>query len=188
MSLGSKPKSKWAFVIQPLCLKANKVKRANSCVLGIIKGFSTENHFWNGFLQKLINKHIGKNKGWIRQSKRDQDWRVDYNCAVVMYFENVSINRTARCSSSLHYPAAGRMPKTRISQNWWRRLQSRNSWEGTPSKSETEDNPARDPSLHRFAWPYGFCVGVWYASNRDDRKTCSSLQRVWWYGLTSDVQ
>jgi len=54
--------------------------------------------------------------------------------------------------------------------------------------SETEDNPARDPSLHRGAWPYGSCEGVWYASNRDDRKTCSSLQRVWWYGLTSDVQ
>ena len=39
--------------------------------------------------------------------------------------------------------------------------------------SETEDNPVRDPSLHRVAWPYGSCVGVWYASNRDDRKTCS---------------
>jgi len=36
---------------------------------------------------------------------------------VVMYFENVSIKRTARCSSSLHYPAAGRMPET---QSHWR--------------------------------------------------------------------
>ena len=116
MSLGSKPKSKWALVIQPLCLKPNKVKRTNLCVLSSVIGFSKANQFWDGFLLKLINKHIGKNTGWIRQSKRDQDWRVDYNCAVVMYFENVSINRTARCSSSLHYPAAGRMPETHLSK------------------------------------------------------------------------
>jgi hypothetical protein len=42
--------------------------------------------------------------------KWDKGWRAEWNCVVVMYFENVSIKRTARCSSSLHYPAAGRMP------------------------------------------------------------------------------
>ena len=42
--------------------------------------------------------------------KWDKGWRAEWNCAVVMYFENVSIKRTACCSSSLHYPADGRMP------------------------------------------------------------------------------
>jgi hypothetical protein len=55
----------------------------------------------------MINTCEGTNLGLY---KRDKGWRAECDCAVVMYFENVSIKRTARCSSSLHYPAAGRMP------------------------------------------------------------------------------
>ena len=64
-----------------------------------------------------------------------------------MYFENVSINRTARCSSSLHYPADGRMPETHIANcDDVCEVVMVNGLE-----SETDDNPARDPSLHRVA-------------------------------------
>ena len=152
------------------------------------------NQFWDGFLRKLINKHIGKNTGFKNEIKIGALivialwWRtlktlastelliVHLLCTILLMAGCLKRNPTGETS---FYPEK--------SEGIWR-LQSRNGWEGTPSKSETDDNPARDPSLHRVAWPYGSCVGVWYASNRDDRKTCSSLQRVWWYGLTSDVQ
>ena len=115
MALYLNSKNKRAFVASAVSLKLHKVKCVTFCFVKRVRRSIQANHVWDGFLRKLINKHIGKNIGWVRQSKRDQDWRVDYNCAVVMYFENVSINRTARCSSSLHYPAAGRMPETHLS-------------------------------------------------------------------------
>ena len=159
MSLGSKPKSKWAFVIQPLCLKANKVKRANSCALGIIKRFSTENHFWDGFLRKLINKRIGKNTGIKNEIKIGASivialwWRtlktlastelliVHLLCTILLMAGCLKRNPTGETS---FYPEK--------SEVIWR-LQSRNGWEGTPkvlSKVHGEKS-CTDKTLQTFA-------------------------------------
>ena len=156
--------------------------------------FSKANQFWDGFLRKLINKHIGKNTGIKNEIK------IGASIVIALWWRTLKTLASTEvlivhllCTILLRAGCRKRNPTGETSfypeklEVMWR-LQNRNGWEGTPSKSETEDNPARNPSLHRVAWPYGSFVGVWYASNRDDRKTCASLQRVWWYGLTSDVQ
>ena len=89
------------------------------------------------------------------------------------YFENVSIKRTAHCSSSLHYPAAGRMPKTHIAHIGDDVCKVVTVEMERHLTSEADDNLARDPLSYRSAWLFGSyaCVN---AGNRDDRKTCSS--------------